>query len=99
MIAARSARFGGLCSWPNEGQHACQYPLDQRRVFRAVPPIRASADGLVAKRGYPWAPKLDGGFMVLKLPSRDDAITWVARIARACRCEQELRVYGVDPQS
>jgi len=93
MIAARPACFGALLSWPNEGQHAYQYPLDQRRVFPAVPPIRASADGLVAKRGYPWTPKLDGGFTVMKLPSRDDAFKWVARIARGCCCEQELRVF------
>ena len=24
--------------------------------------------------GYPWAPTLDGGFTVLELPSRDEAI-------------------------
>ncbi len=24
---------------------------------------------------------------------------WAARIAKACRCEQELRVFGFDPRS
>lgn len=57
------------------------------------------ADGTVTTGGYPWAPSLDGGFTVLELPSRDDAIAWAARIARACRCDQELRVFGFDPQS
>jgi len=33
------------------------------------------------------------------LPSRDEAIAWAARIAKACRCDQELRVFGFDPQS
>ena len=47
----------------------------------------------------PWAPTLDGGFTVLELPSRDEAIAWGARIAKACRCDQELRVFGFDPQS
>jgi len=57
-----------------------------------VPPALVSADGAVAAGGYPWAPPLDGGFTVLELPSRAEAIAWAARIAKACRCAQELRV-------
>ena len=56
-------------------------------------------DGAVAMGGYPWAPTLDGGFTVLELTSRDEAIAWAARLAKACRCDQELRVFGFDPQS
>jgi hypothetical protein len=68
-------------------------------IDEGVPPVLVSADGSVAAGGYPWAPSLDGGFTVLELPSREDAIAWAARIATACRCEQELRVFGFDPQS
>ncbi len=64
-----------------------------------VPPVLVSADGTVAEGGYPWAPPLNGGFTVLELPSREDAIAWSARIAKACRCKQELRVFQFDPQS
>jgi len=64
-----------------------------------VPPILVSADGSVADGGYPWAPRLDGGFTVLELPSREEAVGWAARIAKACCCDQELRVFGFDPQS
>ncbi len=64
-----------------------------------VPPVLVSADGSVADGGYPCAPRLDGGFTVLELPSRDEAIVWAARFAKACRCDQELRVFGFDPQS
>ena len=64
-----------------------------------VPPVLVSAGGAVAMGGYPWAPSLDGGFTVLELASRDEAIAWAARIAKACRCDQELRVFGFDPQS
>lgn len=64
-----------------------------------IPPVRVAADGTVAEGGYPWAPTLDGGFTVLELPSRGDAVAWAARIARACRCDQELRVFQFDPQS
>ena len=68
-------------------------------IDEAVPPILVSADGTVVMGGYPWAPALNGGFTVLELPSRDEAIAWAARIAKACRCDQELRVFGFDPQS
>ena len=67
-------------------------------IDEVVPPILVSADGAVAMGGYPWAPTLNGGFTVLELPSRDEAIAWAARMAKACRCAQELRVFGVDPQ-
>ena len=65
----------------------------------AVRPLLVSADGTVAVGGYPWAPSLDGGFTVLELPSPEDAIAWSVRIAKACRCDQELRVFLFDPQS
>lgn len=65
----------------------------------AVPPVLVSADGTVAEGGYPWAPPLNGGFTVLELASRDQAVEWAARLAKACRCRQELRVFGFDPQS
>jgi len=68
-------------------------------IDESVPPVLVSADGTVAAGGYPWGPTLNGGFTVLELPSREDAIAWAARIARACRCDQELRVFGFDPQS
>src|SRR3954468_19063259 len=68
-------------------------------IDEAVPPTLVSADGAATEGGYPWAPPLNGGFTVLELPSRDDAVAWAARIAKACRCAQELRVFGFDPQS
>jgi hypothetical protein len=68
-------------------------------IDEGVPPLRVSADGAVALGGYPWAPALNGGFTVLEVPSRDQAIAWAARIAKACRCDQEVRVFGLDTQS
>jgi hypothetical protein len=43
--------------------------------------------------------ELDGGFCVLELPSREAAVQWAAKIAKACRCSQELREFGYDPES
>ncbi len=68
-------------------------------IDEAVPPVLVSADGSFAQGGYPWAPPLTGGFAVLELPSREDAISWAARISKACRCDQELRIFGLDPRS
>lgn len=68
-------------------------------IDETVPPVLVSADGSVAEGGYPWAPPLNGGFAVLELPSNKEAIAWAARLAKACRCDQELRVFGYDPES
>lgn len=68
-------------------------------IDESVPLVRVSASGAVAEGGYPWGPALNGGFTVLELPSRDAAVEWAARIAKACRCDQELRVFGYAPQS
>ena len=68
-------------------------------IDEGVPPVLVSADGTVAIGGYPWAPTLNGGYLVFELPSRDEAIAWAARIAKACQCAQELCVFGFDPQS
>lgn len=68
-------------------------------IDEGVPPMLVSADGSVVEGGYPWAPPLNGGFTVLEVPSREEAIAWAARIAKACRCAQELRVFGFDPRA
>ena len=68
-------------------------------IDEQVPPVLVSADGTVIEGGYSWAPTLNGGFAVLELPSREEAVLWAARMAKACRCSQELRVFGFDPRS
>lgn len=68
-------------------------------IDESVPPALVAADGTVTEGGYPWAPQLNGGFAVFELPSREQAIAWAARLAKACRCSQELRVFHFDPMS
>jgi hypothetical protein len=68
-------------------------------IDESVPPVLVAADGTSSAGGYSWAPPLNGGFTVLELPTREEAIAWAARLARACRCQQELRVFGFDPAS
>ena len=64
-----------------------------------VAPLMVAADGSVTNETYPQTREFDGGFCVLKLPSREAAIHWAAKIAKACRCSQELREFGYDPES
>ena len=64
-----------------------------------VAPLMVAADGTVTNETYPQTREFDGGFCVLELPSRDAAVEWAAKIARACRCSQELREFGYDPES
>ncbi|MDQ0139776.1 YciI family protein [Cupriavidus necator] len=64
-----------------------------------VAPVMVAWDGTVTNQTYPQTKAFDGGFCVLDLPSRDAAILWAARIAKACRCSQELREFGYDPES
>ncbi|MDM0013711.1 YciI family protein [Variovorax sp. J22P168] len=62
-------------------------------------PLMVASDGAVTKETYPQTKEFDGGLCVLRLPSREAAIQWAARIAKACRCPQELREFGHDPES
>jgi hypothetical protein len=38
-----------------------------------------------------------GGFSVVDVPSREEALAWAAKIAVACRCAQEVREFVFDP--
>ncbi len=40
-----------------------------------------------------------GGFAVVEVPSREEALEWAGRFAVACRCAQEVRVLLPDPNS
>jgi hypothetical protein len=64
-----------------------------------VAPLLVAADGTVTRETYPQTKEFDGGFCVLELPSREAAVHWAAKIAEACRCKQELREFGYDPES
>ena len=68
-------------------------------INEAVAPLMVAADGSVTNGTYPQTREFSGGFCVLELPSRDAAIAWAAKIAKACRCSQELREFGHDPES
>ena len=64
-----------------------------------VAPVRVSADGSVVEGTYLETRRIEGGYTILELPSRKAAEEWAAKIAAACRCDQELREFMYDPQS
>jgi hypothetical protein len=65
----------------------------------SVPPVMVGADGSVTPGTYPETRRLEGGYTILDLPTREAAVAWAARIAAACRCAQELREFGEDAAS
>ena len=68
-------------------------------IDESVPPVRVAADGTVTEGTYPQTKQIEGGYSILELPTYDDAVRWAAKIAAACRCPQELRAFGDDPES
>ena len=67
-------------------------------IEEQVDPVLVSGDGSVFTEIYPGS-ELKGGFTVLELPTREEAVEWARRIAVACRCSQELREFMYDPAS
>lgn len=56
-----------------------------------------ATDGTVTDGPYPETKEVIGGFVVVDVPSREEALTWAARFAAACRCPQEVREILPDP--
>jgi hypothetical protein len=54
-------------------------------------------DGTVTDGPYPETKEVIGGFAVVDVPSREEALEWAAKIAVACRCAQEVRELLPDP--
>jgi hypothetical protein len=54
-------------------------------------------DGTVTDGPYPETKEVIGGFAVVDVASREEALSWAAKIAVACRCAQEVRELLPDP--
>jgi hypothetical protein len=57
-----------------------------------------ATDGTVADGPYPETKAVLGGFSIIDVPSREEALEWAARFAAACRCAQEVREVMPDPE-
>ncbi len=54
-----------------------------------------ATDGAVTGGPYPQA---IGGFTLVEVSSREEALQWAAKIAVACRCAQAVHQIGADPE-
>ena len=54
-------------------------------------------DGMVTDGPFSETKEVIGGFSVVDVPSREEAVEWAAKIAVACRCAQEVRELLPDP--
>jgi hypothetical protein len=54
-------------------------------------------DGMVTDGPYPETKEVIGGFCVVDVPSREEALEWAGKNAIACRCAQEVRELLPDP--
>jgi hypothetical protein len=58
-------------------------------LLHQVPSVVAT-DGTVTDGPYPETKEHLGGFAVVDVASREEALEWAAKIAVACRCAQEV---------
>lgn len=58
-----------------------------------------ATDGTVTDGPFPETKAVLGGFAIIEVPSRVEALEWAARIAEGCRCAQEVRELMYDPES
>ena len=58
-----------------------------------------ATDGMVADGPYPETKEVIGGFSVVDVATREEALAWAAKIAAACRCAQEVRELMPDPET
>ena len=89
-----------------ESSHAVVREMKEAGVYvfgggidEDVPPVRVAADGTVTEGTYPSTKELRGGFTVVKVASREEALRWAAKVAIGCRCAQEVRAFQYDPES
>ena len=68
-------------------------------IDESVQPVMIDGTGTVLESTYAESRHLSGGFTVLEVPSREVALEWAQKFAAACRCAQEVRLFGDDPES
>ena len=58
-----------------------------------------ATDGTVIAGPVPEDKAVVGGFSIIEVSSREEALAWGAKFAAACRCAQEVREIMDDPES
>ena len=58
-----------------------------------------STDGTIVDGPFPETKAVLGGFSIVEVASREEALVWAAKFAAACRCAQEVREIMDDPEA
>ena len=58
-----------------------------------------ATDGTVTDGPFPETKAVVGGFSIIEVRTREEAMAWATRFAQACRCGQEVREIMFDPES
>lgn len=58
-----------------------------------------ATDGSVTAGPVPETRDVVGGFSIIEVPSREEALEWAAKIGASCRCAQDVREIMYDPES
>lgn len=93
--------------WPAVGEaaHAVLRQAKAAGVWIWGGGVRRQQSTIVATQGtislgpVPETKAVIGGFSIIEVPSREEALVWAARFAKACRCAQEVREIMFDPES
>lgn len=88
-----------------EASHAVVRAAQEAGVWIFGGGVQSQGAGIVAVDGevtdgpYPETKAVIGGFSIIDVPSRAEALEWAVKIAAACRCAQEVREIMFDPES
>jgi hypothetical protein len=67
--------------------------------FHSYEPKVVTEDGVVTAGPIAESDVVLGGFSVLEVRDAEEAYYWAAKIAKSCRCPQEVREFIDDPES
>ena len=92
--------------WPDVGEAAHAVVREAKKAgvwihgggLRQQQASIVGTDGRVASGPFPETKAVIGGFSIVEVPTREDALEWAAKLANACRCAQEVRDLMDDPE-
>ena len=58
-----------------------------------------ATDGSVTDGPFPETKEVIGGFSVIDVATREEALVWAAKLAAACRCAQQVRELLPNPET
>jgi hypothetical protein len=67
--------------------------------FHAYEPVVVSEEGSITSGPITKSDVVLGGFSILEVKDAQEAYFWAAKIAKGCRCPQEVTEFIDDPES